>query len=85
MPAGDTARTQKFEYDEHENVTAEIDALGGETRHVFNQAGFRTSTTNAEGAATRTRYDIHGNVKSFKDAEGRETIYGWGERGNSMS
>ena len=81
LPAGDPARAQQFEYDAHENVTAEIDALGGATRHAFNKLGFKTATTDANGASTKTAYDIFGNVKSYKDAEGRETIYGWGPEG----
>ncbi len=81
VPAGEAARAQRFEYDANENVTAEIDALGAATRHVFDKLGFRTATTDAEGGQSRTRYDVFGNIKTHTDEEGRETIYGWGPEG----
>lgn len=81
VPAGDVTRAQHFEYNENENVTTEIDALGGATRHTFNRVGFRTSTTDANGYTVSTTYDIWGNVKRHTDAAGRDTIYGWGPEG----
>lgn len=84
LPGGNERVAQTFEYDENENVTAEIDALGGTVAHVYDRHGFRTSTTDQNGNAGRTRYDIHGNVKEVTDPEGRSTIYGWGDNGELM-
>ena len=81
LPAGDETRAQLFEYDENENVTAEIDALGGKVSHSFNKVGFKTSTTDANGGSDNTSYDIWGNIKQYTDAEGRRTLCGWGPEG----
>jgi RHS repeat-associated protein len=81
LPGGKAANAQRFQYDEHENITAEIDALGGSVAHRYDSAGFRISTRDANGNEARTRYDAWGNVKEFTDAEGRSTIYGWGDYG----
>jgi RHS repeat-associated protein len=81
LPGGKTANAQRFQYDEHENITAEIDALGGTVAHRYDSAGFRISTRDANGNDARRRYDFWGNVKEFTDAEGRSTIYGWGDYG----
>lgn len=82
LPAGDEERAQRFHYDEHENVTAEIDALGGIIRHRYDEAGQRVATTDANGYENRTRYDIRGNVREVTDAEGRSAVYGWGPNGD---
>ncbi|WP_454818894.1 RHS repeat-associated core domain-containing protein [Labrys neptuniae] len=82
LPAGQEERAQRFQYDEHRNVTAEIDALGRAVRHRYNQAGMRISTTDANGHAASTKYDQYGNVREFTDAEGRSTVYGWGPNGD---
>lgn len=84
LPGGNEHAVQTFEYDENENVTAEIDALGGTIAHAYDRYGFRTSTTDQNGNAQRVRYDIHGNVKEITDPEGRSTIYGWGDNGELM-
>ena len=81
LPAGDEARSRLYEYDENENVTAEIDALGGKVAHTFNKLGFKTSTTDANGGSDHVTYDIWGNVKQHTDAEGRRTLRGWGPEG----
>ncbi|MEW9306318.1 RHS repeat-associated core domain-containing protein [Labrys neptuniae] len=82
LPGGEETRAQRFHYDEQQNVTAEIDALGGAVRHRYNQAGMRVSTTDANGHTGNTKYDQYGNVREFTDAEGRSTIYGWGPNGD---
>ncbi|WP_337271540.1 hypothetical protein, partial [Oryzifoliimicrobium ureilyticus] len=84
LPGGSEGEAQTFRYDEHENVTAEIDALGGTISHSYDRNGFRTSTVNQNGHANRLRYDIHGNIKEAVDPEGRSTIYGWGDDGELM-
>ncbi len=81
LPGGKAAAAQRFQYDGHENITAEIDALGGIVAHRYDGNGFRTGTSDPNGNASATRYDIWGNVKEFTDAEGRSTIYGWGDYG----
>ena len=81
LPGGKAAAAQRFQYDYNENITAEIDALGGFVAHRYDGNGFRTATTDPNGHASATRYDIWGNVKEFTDAEGRSTIYGWGDYG----
>lgn len=84
VPGGNEHAAQIFRYDDHANVTEEIDPLGGIVSHSYNSHGLRTSTTDQNGNASRTSYDIHGNVKEIVDAEGRSTIYGWGENGELM-
>ncbi|WHA44059.1 glycohydrolase toxin TNT-related protein [Agrobacterium larrymoorei] len=84
FPGGNENAAQTFRYDDHENVTEEIDPLGGVVSHSYNKYGFRTSTADQNGHAHRTSYDIHGNVKEVVDAEGRSTIYGWGDNGELM-
>ncbi|MFC2250029.1 RHS repeat-associated core domain-containing protein [Labrys portucalensis] len=79
LPAGDEARAQRFNYDAHENVTAEIDALGGIVVHRYDADGFRISTTDPLGHETVTRYDARGRVKETLDAEGRASTYFWGD------
>ena len=81
LPGGKAAAAQRFQYDNNENITAEIDALGGIVAHRYDGNGFRTATSDPNGHASATRYDIWGNVKQFTDAEGRSTIYGWGDYG----
>jgi len=81
LPAGDEARAQLYEYDENENVTSEVDALGGKVAHTFNGLGFKTSTTDANGGSDTTTYDAFGNVRQYTDAEGRRTLRGWGPQG----
>ena len=51
VPEGDERQAQLFAYDVHDNVTEEIEALGGVTRHAYNRVGFRTSTSDANGHA----------------------------------
>ncbi|MBF2715071.1 RHS repeat-associated core domain-containing protein [Agrobacterium vitis] len=84
LPGGVEAQAQTFRYDEHENVTAEIDALGGVVAHGYDRHGFRISTKNQNGYESRTRYDVHGNVKELTDPEGRSTVYGWGDNGELL-
>ncbi|MGV1826927.1 RHS repeat-associated core domain-containing protein [Agrobacterium vitis] len=84
LPGGVEAQAQTFRYDEHENVTAEIDALGGVVAHNYDRRGFRISTKNQNGHESRTRYDVHGNVKELTDPEGRSTVYGWGDNGELL-
>ncbi|MVA71946.1 hypothetical protein GOZ81_12765 [Agrobacterium vitis] len=84
LPGGVEAQAQTFRYDEHENVTAEIDALGGVVAHGYDRHGFRISTKNQNGNESRTRYDVHGNVKELTDPEGRSTVYGWGDNGELL-
>ncbi|WP_320196889.1 RHS repeat-associated core domain-containing protein (plasmid) [Agrobacterium rosae] len=83
-PGGNEQSAQTFRYDEHENITEEIDPLGGVVAHTYNRYGFRTTTTDQNGNANRTSYDVNGNVKEVVDAEGRSTIYGWGDNGELM-
>lgn len=85
LPGGEEARAQRFAYDEHENVTAEIDALGGAVRHDYDRFGFRIATTDANGHESRTRYDSRGNVMEAVDAEGRSTVYNWGDDGELIA
>lgn len=80
-PAGNKSRNQTFIYDENKNVTAEIDALEGVTRHIFNKAGFKEYTKNAYGNITQYKYDIFGNVTQTIDAENRKEVFGWGSNG----
>ncbi|MBP0583434.1 RHS repeat protein [Labrys sp. LIt4] len=82
LPAGEETRAQRFHYDEHENVTAEIDALGRTVRHRYDEVGQRIATADANGNESRARYDIRGNVRELTDAEGRSTVYGWGPHGD---
>ncbi|TCQ95075.1 RHS repeat-associated core domain-containing protein [Neorhizobium sp. JUb45] len=84
LPGGRNEHGQFFRYDEHQNVTAEVDPLGGTVAHDYNRAGFRTATTDPNGNVTRTRYDTLGNVKELTDPEGRSTVYGWGDDGELM-
>ncbi|MGO4449870.1 RHS repeat-associated core domain-containing protein [Phyllobacterium sp. TAF24] len=80
-PGGADVSTQRFRYDAWQNVTEEIDALGGTVAHRYDGSGFRVATINQLGNETSTRYDIRGNIKEFTDAEGRTTTYGWGDDG----
>lgn len=84
LPGGSEERGQLFRYDERENVTAEVDALGGAVVHDYNHAGFRIASTDANGNTARTRYDALGNIKERTDPEGRSTVYGWGDEGELM-
>ncbi|MFB9913682.1 RHS repeat-associated core domain-containing protein [Rhizobium paknamense] len=84
LPGDVEAEAQTFRYDENENVTAEIDALGGVVAHSYDRHGFRISTKNQNGHESRTRYDVHGNVKELTDPEGRSTVYGWGDNGELL-
>ncbi len=82
IPAGEEARMQRFRYDERENVTSEIDALGGTVHHRFDAAGQRIATIDANGQEIRTSYDSRGNIREVVDAEGRSAVYGWGPHGD---
>ncbi|MCF1448544.1 RHS repeat protein [Agrobacterium vitis] len=84
LPGGVEAEAQTFRYDENENVTAEVDALGGVVAHSYDRHGFRISTKNQNGHESRTRYDVNGNVKELTDPEGRSTVYGWGDNGELL-
>lgn len=79
LPGGDESSAQCFRYDDNENVTEEVDALGGTVSHSYSRAGFRTATTDANGNTNRTKYDRRGNVAEQTDAEGRTTTYIWGD------
>jgi RHS repeat-associated protein len=81
LPSGDARLAQRFRYDEKDNVTHEIDALGHMLQRVFDAAGFETAVTDANGHKTTKAYDIRGNVSRHVDAEGRATTYAWGPHG----
>ena len=81
LPSGEERLAQRFRYDENDNVTHEIDALGHTLQRVFDAAGFETAVTDANGNATTKAYDIRGNLSRHVDAEGRATTYAWGPRG----
>lgn len=80
-PGGNAEATQQYQYDANENVTAEIDALGGRLAHTYNDYGFRVKTSDANGNVVRTRYDSYGNIAERVDQEGRATAYIWGDDG----
>lgn len=79
VPGGNEGSAQRFRYDENENITEEIDPLGGTVAHSYSRAGFRTTTTDANGNTDRTKYDQRGNVAEQTDAEGRTTTFIWGD------
>ena len=81
LPGGSEDAKQRFVFDDAGNVTSEIDALGHATDHTFDDNGHRISTTDPLGHADSVQYDVWGNVRRHADAEGRETIYGWGPDG----
>lgn len=81
LPAGSVPSAQRYQYDEHDNITAEIDALGGTVAHGYDGHGFRVATTDANGNTVRTKYDSHGNIGEQVDAEGRATTFIWGDDG----
>lgn len=79
LPGGREAAAQRFQYDENENITTEIDALGGTISHRYNRAGFRVATRDANGHESSVRYDTRGNPQESRDAEGRVTTHIWGD------
>lgn len=84
LPGGNATAAQRFRYDENENITAEIDALGGTVSHRYNRAGFRIASKDANGFESSTRYDTRGNPQESRDAEGRVTTHIWGDNGELM-
>lgn len=82
LPGGQEENAFRFRYDEADNITAEIDALGGMVEHRYSSAGLRVATKNANGDESRTKYDRNGNVGEHVDAEGRSTVYVWGDHGD---
>ncbi|CAM5372476.1 hypothetical protein MAUB1S_06378 [Mycolicibacterium aubagnense] len=84
LPGGNAAAVQRFQYDENDNIVAEIDALGGTVSHRYNRAGFRIASSDANGFESSTRYDSHGNPQESRDAEGRVATHIWGDNGELM-
>ncbi|WP_280953944.1 RHS repeat domain-containing protein [Methylobacterium terrae] len=73
---GGGAAVERTDYDADENVLAETDGLGAETRHAY-EDGYRTQSTDPLGHVTRLAYDPDGNVTEVVDAEGRRTRLRW--------
>ncbi|KMO28025.1 hypothetical protein VQ03_30160, partial [Methylobacterium tarhaniae] len=74
-PGGGEA-VERTDYDADENVLAETDGLGAETRHAY-EDGYRTRSIDPLGHVTRFAYDADGNVTEVVDAEGRRTRLRW--------
>lgn len=75
----------KYEYDQYNQKTKEINALGHVTNYMYSTEGNLQKVTDALGISTEYTYDIIGNMLSMKDGRGKITNYNYGAFGVLLS
>jgi RHS repeat-associated protein len=75
----------KYEYDQYNQKTKEINALGQDTNYIYNNEGNLQKVTDGIRNSTKYTYDIIGNMLSMTDGRGKITNYNYGAFGVLLS